>query len=471
MCSSDLVMASAWFGGTVAGLFAVFFSTLAVDYFFVPPFYSFSISPTAEAYFSGFVICALAASWVSASRKKSEEALTQARDQLELRVSERTADLQKSNVELRERERQLRLLTEVIPQQIWSATPTGAIDYCNQQLLDYAGRNLEEMQGARFLETLHPEDLEDFRQAWQKAVAAGESFEGQWRVRGADGEYRWFFTRGLPLRSANGTTLRWYGTNTDIDRLHRAEQTLLRTQTDVAHLSRVLSMGELSTSIAHEISQPLTAVVTHGNACMEWLSASPPNVAKARHSAERIVQDGTRAGTVLGRIRALFKKQSSTRGRVDMSEVIQELTVFLRDEAIARQVSIRVELAPDLPPVEGDRVQLQQVALNLLMNGMDAMNATANLPKELRIHARREGARQILVCVEDSGVGISGEASERIFEPFFTTKPDGIGMGLSISRSIIESHAGRLWCSPRPQGGAIFQFSLPICPEDVDGQG
>jgi PAS domain S-box-containing protein len=464
------VMASAWLGGTAAGLFAVLFSTIAVDYFFVPPFYSFSISPTAEAYFGGFVVCALAASWVSTAKKKDEEELTEARDHLERRVSERTAALQKSNIELQERERQLRLLTEVIPQQIWCATPVGSIDYCNQQLLDYAGRGLLDMQGERFSETLHPEDREGFHRSWQRALASGEQFEGQWRVRGADGEYQWFFTRGLPLRGADGRILRWYGTNTNIDGLHKAEQSLMKTQSDVAHLSRVLSMGELSTSIAHEISQPLTAVVTHGNACVEWLNASPPNVEKARTTAERIIQDGTRAGAVLSHIRALFKKGTPAKGCVDMNEVIHELTVFLKDEAIGRQVSLRAEVARDLPLVDGDRVQLQQVVLNLAMNGMDAMKDLARGPKELRIAVRREGASQILVSVEDSGIGLSAETAEKIFQPFFTTKPQGIGMGLSISRSIIESHAGRLWASPRPGGGALFQFTLPVRSENADDQ-
>jgi signal transduction histidine kinase len=210
--------------------------------------------------------------------------------------------------------------------------------------------------------------------------------------------------------------------------------------------------------------------VTHGNACVEWLNASPPNVEKARQTAERIVRDGTRAGAVLSRIRALFKNGTPVKGWVDMKEVIQELTVFLKDEAIGRQVSLRAEVARDLPLVDGDRVQLQQVVLNLAMNGMDAMKDLARGPKELRIAVRREGASQILVSVEDSGIGLSAETAEKIFQPFFTTKPQGIGMGLSISRSIIESHAGRLWASPRPGGGALFQFTLPVRSENADDQ-
>jgi signal transduction histidine kinase len=330
------VMASAWFGGTGPGIFSVLMSTVIVEYFFVPPFYSFSVSTTAEAYFGAFVVCALIASWVSSSKRKSEEALMEARDQLEIRVSERTAEL-------------------------------------------------------------------------------------------------------------------------------------MKTQAELAHLSQVLSMGELTASIAHEINQPLTAVVTHGHACVEWLSASPPNLEKARLTADRIVQDGTRAGAVLNRIRALFKKEAPAKGWFDMNELIHELTLFLREEAQRRHISMQTELAPGLPKVKADRVQLQQVMLNLVMNAMDAMITleTTGGPRDLLMSSRNDGS-SVKVTVEDRGVGLDPETATKIFDPFFTTKPHGIGMGLSISRSIIESHRGRLWAEPRPSGGAIFQFTLPIQSPDSD---
>ena len=328
------VMASAWFGGTGPGLFAVLLSTVVVEYFFVPPFHSFAISTSAEAYFGAFVVCALVASWVSSAKKKSEVALKHGLDQLEIRVSERTAEL-------------------------------------------------------------------------------------------------------------------------------------MKTQAELAHLSQVLSMGELTASIAHEINQPLTAVVTHGHACVEWLSANPPNLEKTRQTVERIIQDGTRAGAVLSRVRALFKKEAPAKDWFDMNEVIHELTVFLRDEATRRRISIRTDLVPSLSKVKADRVQLQQVVLNLMMNGMDAVAETAGRPREVLVRAREEDS-ELIVRVEDSGVGLDTETAEKIFRPFFTTKPHGIGMGLSISRSIIESHEGHLWAVPRPSGGAILQFTLPIRPKESD---
>jgi PAS domain S-box-containing protein len=463
------VIASAWFGGMGAGLFAVLLSTVAVDYFFVPPFYSFAINTTEEAYFAAFVICALAASWASSSKKRSEEALLETRDQLEMRVAERTAELEESNTELRRREHQLHLVTETIPQQLWSGTADGSIDYCNQRLLNYVGRTVDEMKGEAFLETIHPDDRENFRRLWQDALSTGKPFEGEWRVRGADGQYRWFFTRGVPLRDQEQKTLRWYGTNTDIEELHKAEEALLKTQGELAYLSRVLSMGELAASIAHEINQPLAAVVAHGHASLGWLSANPPNVGRALETTERIIQDGTRAGAVLGRIRALFKREATAHEWLDMNELIQELAGSLRGEAKRRRISIKTMLTSRLPKIRGDRVQLQQVVLNLMMNGMDAMSAVTGRNKELLVTSGKEDSNTIMVRVEDSGTGITPDMTEKIFEPFFTTKPQGIGMGLAISRSIVESHQGRLWATPRPGGGATLHLTIPISSPDSNG--
>jgi len=344
------VMVSAWFGGTGAGLCAVLLSTLVTDYFFVPPFNSFVIEATYISYFGAFVVCALVASWVSASKKRSEVALREARDHLELNVAERTAELEKSNADLR------------------------------------------------------------------------------WTMREHE----------------------------------QARQALRQTQTELAHLARALTMGELTSSIAHEINQPLTAVVAHGHACLEWLSADPPDMVKARRTVDSIIRDGTRAGRVLSRIRALFSKQTQTSDWIDMNEVIGELTVFFRDEAMWQQVAIRTDLSPDLPKLKGDRVQLQQVVLNLMMNAMDAMESTPVGLRELVIRSKQDVPTEITISVEDSGVGLSPQVADKIFDPFFTTKSQGIGMGLSISRSIVEAHHGHLWASVRPSRGAIFQFTLPL---------
>jgi C4-dicarboxylate-specific signal transduction histidine kinase len=342
-------MTSAWFGGTGAGLFAVVTSTATVDYFFIPPFHSFVITATNGTYFAAFVVCALVANWVSAAKKHDEEALREARDELEIRVAERTSDLQKSNAELRK----------------------------------------------------------------------------------------------------------------SIQQHEEAQQALMKTQAELARLARILTMGELTASIAHEVNQPLTAIVNSGNACLEWLRANPPNLEEARAAAQTAVQNGTRAGAVLSRIRALFQRHDPSKDWLDMNEAIQELIVLLHQEAANHYTIIQTELSADLPPIRGDRVQLQQVILNLIMNGIDAMRETTAEPKEIRVVSQKEGPSTIRIAVEDRGIGFGPEMAEKIFGPFFTTKPEGIGMGLSISRSIIESHEGRLWATPRPSGGAIFQFTIP----------
>jgi PAS domain S-box-containing protein len=459
------VMASAWFGGTAPGLFAVVVSTLVVDYYFIPPFHSFAIGAANGVNFAAFIACSLVASWVSSNRKETEDALKDARDRLEVRVAERTFELEKSNQGLREREHQLRLLTEVIPQQIWSASPDGFVDYCNQRLLDYVGRNIAENQGANFMETIHPADIESFRDSWSRALSAGQAFEGQWRFRGANGEYRAFFTRAVPLQNDAGKTIRWYATNTDIEEREKAEQALSQVRGELARLSRFLTMGELTASIAHEVDQPLTAIVAYGHATLEWLSASPPNIPEARQAVGRVIQDGTRAGTVLHRIRALFRKESPSKRWLSISDLILELVTFVRNETNRLGVSIRMELAPNLPKIHGDGVQLEQVLLNLVMNAIDAMRSIKDRPREIIIGARLQHENSdsnILVSVEDCGEGVKPDIAARIFDPFFTTKPQGIGMGLSISRTIVESHGGRLWVAPGRSGGAVFQFTIPL---------
>lgn len=336
------VMTSGWFGGTGPGLFAVIISTPAVDYYFVPPFHSLAVNATDSTYFASFIVCALVASWVSSAKKEDEEALREARDQLEIRVAERTAELRKS-----------------------------------------------------------------------------------------------------------------------IEQRERTQQALINTQAELAELSRFLTMGELTASIAHEVNQPLTAVVVYGRACLEWLSAKPPNLEEAKRAAEIVIQDSTRAGAVINRIRALFKRQPVVQDLLDLNEVIGEATGLILEHAKKHGITIRTELDLDLPKIRGDRVQLEQVVLNLAMNACDAMRDTTGR-KEAVIVSRKNGSAEVLVSVQDSGIGICEEIAQKLFDPFFTTKLQGIGMGLSISHSIIESHGGRLWFGPPSPHGAVFQFTLPV---------
>jgi PAS domain S-box-containing protein len=453
------VMGSAWFGGMIAGFAAVALSTVLVTYFFVPPFFSMSVAKESQSFLTAFILCAVAITVVSSSRKRAENTIRIARDELEEKVRERTAELQRSNLEIKERERQLRLLTEAIPQQIWRADTAGRIEYCNHHLRDYIGRPMEELRGEAFLSILHPEDAPLFRQGWQAALASGGRFEVEARVRGGDGFYRWFLVRSIPQRLEDGRIARWYGIHIDIEQQHRAQQSLLLAQDDLAALSRTMSLAEMAASIAHELNQPLTAVVTHAYACREWLRGDPANVVKASVTAEKIVQESTRASSVISRVRALFRKEDQIREPADMNRLIRDLARLLRDEAIRRDVSIRLVLANDLPPLAMDSVQMQQVLLNLATNAMDSMMHVRG-PRERTIRSERRGEREVLVAVEDHGPGIAPEIAPRIFDPFFSTKPQGTGMGLAICRSIVESHEGRLWAVSSPRGGASFQFTV-----------
>jgi C4-dicarboxylate-specific signal transduction histidine kinase len=281
------------------------------------------------------------------------------------------------------------------------------------------------------------------------------------RIRGKDGQYRWFLIRNNPLRDEQGRVFRWYGTRTDIEDRKRAEETLRQAHADLAHASRVTTMGELTASLAHEVRQPIAAVVTDANTCLRWLTRDHANMEEAREAASRAVKDATRAADIISRIRLLFTKGTPERGLLDVNDVIRDLILLLRTEVSRYEISVRTELVADLPPVMGDRVQLQQVVMNLIMNSIDAMK-TVEGTRELTIMSQRAENAQLLVSVIDTGVGLPSQEADEIFKAFFTTKRQGIGMGLSISRSIVESHGGRLWATGNPGRGATFQFSLPV---------
>jgi PAS domain S-box-containing protein len=247
----------------------------------------------------------------------------------------------------------------------------------------------------------------------------------------------------------------------------RAEEKLHKAQAELAHVARVTTMGELTASIAHEVNQPLAAIVTNANACLRWLAGEFPNLDEGREAARRIIRDGKRAGDVIARIRALVRKTDTEKARLDINQTLQEVILLAQSEAVRKGVALRMELAADLPPVLGDRVQLQQVILNLVMNGVEAMASVADRRRELLIRSRRHESDKVLVAVQDSGIGIDRENLEKIFNTFYTTKSQGMGMGLAISRSLIEAHSGRLWATTNAPHGAVFQFTLPIDSEPV----
>jgi PAS domain S-box-containing protein len=361
---------------------------------------------------------------------------------------------------LRTSERELSLIIEAIPALVWCARPDGGLTYVNRRVLEYTGTTPEALARDGWTDFLHPEDFEPTVRAWSNAVSTGEHYEVQYRLRRSDGAYRWFHVLGQAARDNEGRLTRWYGLLIDIDDRKIMEDALRSTQTRLSRAMQTATVGELAASIAHEINQPLAAVVTNGHACLRWLSTESPSLGKAREAAERIVRDGKEAGEVVRRIRALFRRTAIEKVALDLNDVIGEVLRLLQGETARRRVIVGTDLGQDLAPVTGDRVQLQQLILNLLLNGIEAMDSVADRPRTLFIRSLREGEDTVRVEIRDSGVGLKDP--DAVFEAFFTTKENGMGMGLAICRSIVEAHNGRLWAASGVGPGTTFCFTLPL---------
>jgi len=492
---------------------------------------------------------------------------------------------------LQSNEDRLRLVIDTIPAYVWSTAPDGSVDFINRRWLESTGLSQEDAWNWR--SAVHPDDLPRYVGELQRALATGESMESEARLRRADGKYRWFLIRNVPLRDELGKIIKWYGTSFDIEdrkqaedalrqsqaylseaqrlshtgsfswrvpsgeifwsaemyrifqcerttkpsvelafqlthpedaldlkqvvarasqdgndfdfehrllmpdgsvkhvhvvahgerveagelefvgalmdvtavkeaegKIRLAEDALRQAQADLAHVNRVNTMGELTASIAHEVNQPLAAVVASGHACLRFLSAQPPSLDKAHEAVESIVRDGKAAGEVVRRIRALFKRAAIEKVELDLNEVIYEVLSLLHGETEKRRVVVETHLAKDLAPMMGDRVQLQQLLLNLILNGIEAMDPVLDRSKKLFIRSKRDGPETVLVEIQDCGVGLKDSA--RVFEAFVTTKENGMGMGLAICRSIVEAHNGRLWAASGEEPGATFCFTLPV---------
>lgn len=359
---------------------------------------------------------------------------------------------------LRLNERTWNLIVNTIPTMAWTARPDGYCDFLNQRWLDYAGMREEQATGWGWAEAIHPDDRNRLIDYWRACLASGGPVEAEGRMRGFDGSYRWCLFRANPVRDETGTIVKWYGTNIDIDDQKRADEALHRARTELAHMARITTLSALTASIAHEINQPISAAVMSAGACLRWLNRDEPDVQRAREAAMRAEEDGKRAADIITHLKWFYKKDVvPERELVPLNDVVGEMLSLLRSEAAGHSVVMRTALAPDLPPVSADRVQLQQVLMNLMLNGMEAMDGRGG---ELTIRTEQE-KEAVRVSVSDTGAGIPADKIENIFNAFFTTKPDGTGMGLPISRTIIESHGGELWASLNPERGTTFHFTLP----------
>jgi PAS domain S-box-containing protein len=391
----------------------------------------------------------------------TEQGLARAELEKALKEINRLTDrLRGENLALRASEHELSLIVETIPGLVWCAAPDGELTYVNRRILDQLGTTFESLAQTGWLNFLHADDVQPTIRAWLHAVETGQGHDVQYRMRRADGAYRWFHVLGQPVHDGEGAVTRWYGLLIDIDDRKNVEEDLRRAQARLSRATQIATVGELAASIAHEINQPLGAVVANGNACLRWLSAQAPNLAKAKEAAGRIVRDGKEAGEVVQRVRALFKRASVEKVMLDLNEVIGEVVRILGGETMRRRVAVEADLYKDLPPVPGDRVQLQQLVLNLLMNGIEAMDSVVDRPKKILVCSKSDSPKTVLVEVKDSGVGLPDP--DKIFEAFFTTKKNGMGMGLAICRSIVEVHDGRLWATPGEASGTTFSFTLPV---------
>jgi PAS domain S-box-containing protein len=372
-----------------------------------------------------------------------------------------TIKLQQLYENLRRSEHELRDVINAVPALIWRASPDGEVDFINERLQQFVGTPLEDICGWNLQSVLHPDDRARFIAEWRAAVEDGRQNEDEVRVRRADGNYCWFLIRNVPLRNETGNIVKWYGTGIEIEDRKRAEeerQRLNQLEADLAQLNRISMMGELAGSLAHEIRQPIAAAAANATACVRWLHRETPDIDRATWSASRVARDVTTASDIIERVRSLYRGGAAKREPVDVNKIIQEMIALLRDAATRNSVSILTELDLGLPMIAADRVQLQQVLMNLMLNGIEAMKDTEG---ELTVISRGTEDGEILISVSDSGSGLPVDGNEHLFDAFFTTKPHGTGMGLSISRRIIESHGGRLWASANTVRGATFQFTLP----------
>jgi PAS domain S-box-containing protein len=470
------VILSAWFGGIWPGLLATSLSAFAFYYFFLPPIHSLGAKPDEIPRLLVFLVSALFVGLLSVAQRSATESLRRARDDLKETVQELRSTNEALEAESRERrhaEESLRRSEGYLAEAqrlshtgSWASIPAmGEIRYMSEECYRVLGFDPQGGQPRyeAFSERLHPDDQAKVRKAVETAGREKANFELDYRIVHPGGEIRDIHVVGHPVLSQSGDLVEFVGTVIDITERKRAEEErerLRQAQADLAHVNRVTTMGELTASVAHEVNQPIAAAVTNAKTCLRWLTRDEPNLEEARAAAMRIVNDGTRAAEIIKRIRLLFKKDTSERELVDINEVIQEMFVLLRGEAMRSFIVVRTELEADSPLVMADRVQLQQVLMNLMLNGIDAMKE-AKGARELAIKSQRAENDHVLVQVSDTGSGLPPQQADQLFNAFFTTKPHGTGMGLSISRSIVESHGGRLWAANNSPRGASFSFTLP----------
>jgi PAS domain S-box-containing protein len=371
--------------------------------------------------------------------------------------------------QLQEQEKKFRDAVETMPALAFVADPKGNRTFLNRGWLEYTGLRSEQASGSGWEKAVHPDDLKRVTERWRASETTGQPLDYEVRLRrGSDGVYRWFQTRARPLRDNRDKIVKWCAVANDIEDRKRAEQErekLRQLEADLAHINRVSTMGELVASISHELAQPITVTTANAKASLRWLQRDPPELAEVRKGTERIVEAGTLASEIINRLRSLYKKAPPKRELVAINEVIGEMAGMLGSEARRHGVSIYTDIKDDLPMTVADRVQLQQVLMNLMLNGIEAIKDTGGV---VTVKSQLGEDSQIEISVNDTGPGLPLGKADQIFDAFFTTKPQGSGMGLAISKSIVESHGGRIWANGDGGRGATFHFTLPAAPAETN---
>jgi PAS domain S-box-containing protein len=467
------VVFSAWLGGIGPGLLAAVLGVLAVGYFLTPPLYVFDLDVHDLPRLVVFALSALLVGWLSDRSRRVEDALRRSYDELEVRVDERTADLVRSNQQLQteadarkraeETLREQAALLDLTHDTIFVRDVNDVITYWNRGAEELYGWSRGEAVGKKshdLNQTIFPAPLEEIE---AELIRTGR-WEGELIHTRRDGTRVVVASRWSLQRDGQGRPVGTLETNNDVTERKRAEEALQGSQAELAHVTRVTTLGELAASIAHEVNQPLAAIVADASACLNWLAADRPNLDSVREALAAIVKDGARAAEVIARIRALLSRSSVAQEPCDLAGVIREVQPLIRPELRRQGIELELFLAPDVPAVMGDRVQLQQVLLNLLLNAAEAVREVPPPRRRLVVRSTaedRDDGRWAVVSVEDAGIGFGENDAARLFEAFYTTKAGGLGMGLAISRSIMESHGGRLWATANAGHGATFHFALP----------
>lgn len=401
-------------------------------------------------------------------REEAEEALKKARDELEQRVEERTRDLKEEITERKLAEESLRKLSRAVEQSPAMTIITdsgGKIEYVNPRFSKVTGYNLDEIVGETPRLLKSGEFLHDtYEQLWN-TIKAGREWKGEFHNKKKNGELYWAATSISPVTTEDGVVTHFLGISEDITEKKRSEEEARQQRSELAHAGRVIIMGEMATSLAHELSQPLAVISGCAQLCQKTLRSGKGKLKKLTDPMEQISEQTNRANEIIHRIREFIQKKESTKTSIDVNDAINDVADLLRSDAREYGIIVELALAPSLPPVHADTIQIQQVILNLAHNGVEAMAATKPKRRRLTIRTCESKNGMVEVAVHDWGEGINSENLDRIFDPFYTTKDTGIGMGLSISRSIIEAHGGRLWASSEEEDGTVLHFTLPAIDE------